>query len=137
MAVNTLGVVLVNDERAAQLRKLAILAKRQLTRKKRQENIEKAPNPPLLLSLNELQKKGATLTVKKAIYSKQIILKHNKTFGGSLSDAETQQMAQISRNSLYLYKRELKEEIENSSIHDVIDRYNRFVEIIEKKQTKQ
>ena len=81
------------------------------------------------------QKKGATLTVKKAIYSKQIILKHNKTFGGSLSDAETQQMAQISRNSLYLYKRELKEEIENSSIHDVIDRYNRFVEIIEKKQT--
>ena len=56
------------------------------------------------------QKKGATLTVKKAIYSKQIILKHNKTFGGSLSDAETQQMAQISRNSLYLYKRELKEE---------------------------
>lgn len=57
MAVNTLGVVLVNDERATQLRKLAILAKRQLTRKKRQENIEKAPNPPLLLSLNELQKK--------------------------------------------------------------------------------
>ena len=48
-------MVLVNDERAAQLRKLAILAKRQLTRKKRQEN--KAPNPPLLLSLNELQKK--------------------------------------------------------------------------------
>lgn len=83
------------------------------------------------------QKKGATLTVKKAIYSKQIILKHNKTFGGSLSDAETQQMAQISRNSLYLYKRELKDEIENSSIHDVIDRYNRFVEIIKKKQTKQ
>lgn len=38
------GVVLVNDERAVQLRKLAIQAKRQLTRKKRQENIEKAPN---------------------------------------------------------------------------------------------
>ena len=57
MVLTTLGVVLVNDERAAQLRKLAILAKRQLTRKKRQENIEKAPNPPLLLSLNELQKK--------------------------------------------------------------------------------
>lgn len=45
------------NNQAAQLRKLAILAKRQLTRKKRQENIEKAPNPPLLLSLNELQKK--------------------------------------------------------------------------------
>ena len=52
-------MVLVTDEKAkqaVQLRKLAIQAKRQLTRKKRQENIEKAPNP-LLLSLNELQKK--------------------------------------------------------------------------------
>ena len=58
MAVHiSTGVVLVNDERAAQLRKLAIQAKRQLTRKKRQESIENAPNPPLLLSLNELQKK--------------------------------------------------------------------------------
>lgn len=83
------------------------------------------------------QKKGATLTIKKAIYSKQIILKHNKTFGGSLSDTETQQMAQISRNSLYLYKRELKEELETNSIHDVINKYNNLVKIIEqKKQTK-
>ena len=67
------------------------------------------------------QKKGTTLTVKKAIYSKQIILKHNKTFGGSLSDAETQQMAQISRNSLYLYKRELKEE--NATYAELADYY--------------
>ena len=44
-------------KQAIQLRKAAVKAKRQLTRKKRQENIEKAPNPPLLLSLNELQKK--------------------------------------------------------------------------------
>ena len=51
------GVVLVNDEKATQLRKIAVKAKRQLTRKKRQENIKNAPNPPLLLSLNELQKK--------------------------------------------------------------------------------
>lgn len=57
MAVNTLGVGLVNDEKATQLRKIAVKAKRQLTRKKRQENIKNAPNPPLLLSLNELQKK--------------------------------------------------------------------------------
>ena len=51
------GVVLVNDEKATQLRKITVKAKRQLTRKKRQENIKNAPNPPLLLSLNELQKK--------------------------------------------------------------------------------
>ena len=62
------------------------------------------------------QKKGATLTVKKAILSKQIILKHNKTFGGTLSDSETQELAGISRNSLYLYKRELKEEIDSNWI---------------------
>lgn len=60
MAVNTLEVVLVTDEKekqAVQLRKIAVKAKRQLTRKKRHENIKNAPNPPLLLSLNELQKK--------------------------------------------------------------------------------
>lgn len=53
----TTEVGLVNDEKATQLRKIAVKAKRQLTRKKRQENIKNAPNPPLLLSLNELQKK--------------------------------------------------------------------------------
>lgn len=81
------------------------------------------------------QKKGATLTVKKAILSKQIILKHNKTFGGTLSDAETQTQAGISRNSLYLYKRELKEEIETTSgeIEEVIEKYNKLVETIQKK----
>ena len=33
------------NNQAVQLRNLAIQAKRQLTRKKRQENIEKAPRP--------------------------------------------------------------------------------------------
>lgn len=79
------------------------------------------------------QKKGATLTVKKAILSKQIILKHNKTFGGTLSDSETQELAGISRNSLYLYKRELKEEIEQSSIDVTIEHYNNLAETIQKK----
>ena len=79
------------------------------------------------------QKKGATLTVKKASYSKQIILKHSKTFGGTLSDAETQELAGISRNSLYLYKRELKEEIEHSSIDETIEKYNKLAETIQRK----
>lgn len=79
------------------------------------------------------QKKGTVLTVKKAIYAKQIILKHNKTFGGVLSDSETQIQAGISRNSLYLYKRELKEEIESTSIEETIRKYNHLVEIIQNK----
>lgn len=79
------------------------------------------------------QKKGSTLTIKKAIFSKQIILKHNKTFGGSLSDAETQELANISRNSLYLYKRELKEEVMQTSFEETIAKYNKLVETIKKK----
>lgn len=70
------------------------------------------------------QKKGSTLVVKKAILSKNIILKHNKTFGGTLSDAEVQAMAGISRNSLYTYKRELKTEIEENTIEEVIQKYS-------------
>lgn len=69
------------------------------------------------------QKKGNTLNRKSAIRAKYIILKHNKTFGGTLSDSETQKQAEISRNSLYLYKRQLKEEIADSSIEDVIEVY--------------
>lgn len=79
------------------------------------------------------QRKGATLTVKKAIMSKQIILKYNKTFGGTLSDGEVQELAGISRNSLYLYKRELKEQIEHSSIERTIEQYNNLAEIIRRK----
>lgn len=57
MAVNTLGVVLVNDERAAQLRKSAVRAKRQFTQAKKQERIDNLPEAPVMLSLSELQRK--------------------------------------------------------------------------------
>lgn len=57
MAVNTLGVVLVNDERAAQLRKSAVRAKRQFTQAKKQELIDSLPEAPVMLSLSELERK--------------------------------------------------------------------------------
>ena len=57
MAVNTLGVVLVNDERATQLRKSAVKAKRQFTQAKKQERLDNLPEAPVMLSLNELQRK--------------------------------------------------------------------------------
>lgn len=79
------------------------------------------------------QKKGVTLTVKKALFSKQILLKHNKTFGGSLSDSETQELAGISRNTLYLYKRELKEEIEQTSFEETVEKYNKLIREYEKR----
>lgn len=56
------------------------------------------------------QKKGAKLHVKKADAAKRIIQKHSKAFGGSLSDADCQRLANISRNTYYKYKAELATE---------------------------
>lgn len=39
-----------------------------------------------------------------------IIRKHSKAFGGSLKDDEVRELAHISRNTYYLYKRELMEQ---------------------------
>ena len=54
------------------------------------------------------QPRGATYETKKAKAAKRIILKHNKDFGGSLTDIETIRQADISRKSFYKYKRELR-----------------------------
>ena len=55
------------------------------------------------------QLKGAKLTTKKSIEAKEIIKKHSKDFGGSLTDIEVQKLANISRNTFYKYKKELKD----------------------------
>lgn len=55
------------------------------------------------------QKVGTKLITKKSISSKEIILKHSKDFGGSLSDVEVMQLTGLSRNTYYKYKRELKQ----------------------------
>lgn len=56
------------------------------------------------------QLKGSTYETKKAKAAKEIILKHNKSFGGSLTDDETIKQAGISRKSFYKYKKVLREE---------------------------
>lgn len=56
------------------------------------------------------QKKGAKLIVKKAAVAKEIILKHNKSFGGTLTNQETWELAKIDRMTFYKYKKELLEE---------------------------
>ena len=53
------------------------------------------------------QKPGIKLTTKKSVTAKDIIQKHNKSFGGSLNDVETIRQAGISRKTFYKYKREL------------------------------
>lgn len=60
MVVNTLGVVLVNDEKekqAIQLRRAAVKAKRQFTLAKKQERIDSLPEATVMLTLSELQRK--------------------------------------------------------------------------------
>ena len=55
------------------------------------------------------QRSGAKLTTKKSVASKEIIAKHSKDFGGSLSDLEVMQLTGLARNTYYKYKRELRE----------------------------
>lgn len=56
------------------------------------------------------QRKGAKLTTKKSITSKEIIMKHSKDFLGTLSDKDVITLTGLSRNTYYKYKRELSEE---------------------------
>ena len=51
---------------------------------------------------------GTTLTTKKALECKAIILKHSKDFGGSLEDPDVIKLCGCSRNSYYKYKKEAK-----------------------------
>jgi DNA invertase Pin-like site-specific DNA recombinase len=55
--------------------------------------------------------KGTKLTTKKSIKAKEIILKHSKEFNGTLEDEDVMKLAEVSRNTYYKYKRELKAEI--------------------------
>lgn len=56
------------------------------------------------------QKPGNVLTIKKKAPAKEIIRKHSKDFGGSLTDSEVMELAKVSRNTFYKYKREVKAE---------------------------
>ena len=48
-----------------------------------------------------------TYSTAKSRKAKELIKKHSVSFGGNLTDAELCKLAEISRNTLYKYKREL------------------------------
>lgn len=54
------------------------------------------------------QEKGAKLVTKKSLSAKEIIRKHSKDFGGSLSDTECMTLAGVSRNTFYKYKADVR-----------------------------
>lgn len=58
------------------------------------------------------QQPGRKLTVKKASPAKEIIRRHCKDFGGTLTDGECIKLANVARNTYYKYKREIKAEAE-------------------------
>lgn len=70
-------------------------------------------------------KRGAKYVVKKASRAKYIILTHNKTFGGTLTDEETKTLAEISRNSLYTYKKQLKKELSLKGKAELLELYRK------------
>ena len=53
--------------------------------------------------------KGKKLNVKKAKPAKELIRKHSKTFGGTLTDIECMKLIGIANNTYYKYKKELIE----------------------------
>ena len=55
--------------------------------------------------------KGTKLTTKKSLVAKEVIKKHNKDFGGSLSNEDTWKLAGISKMTFYKYKNELLAEL--------------------------
>lgn len=54
------------------------------------------------------QVEGAKLTTQKSIRAKEVILKHSKDFQGTLQDKDVIKLAEVSRNTYYKYKRELR-----------------------------
>ena len=58
------------------------------------------------------QVRGKKLTTKKSVSAKEIIRKHNRAFGGTLSNEETWKLAGITKPTFYEYKRQILEEQE-------------------------
>lgn len=52
---------------------------------------------------------NAKIVTKKSIEAKAIILKHSKDFVGTLEDKDVMRLADLSRNTFYKYKRELRQ----------------------------
>jgi DNA invertase Pin-like site-specific DNA recombinase len=98
---------------------LELLQEKYYRSRRTKDGLEKAKSRGKQLG----QPEGARLDVKKAKQAKSIILRVNKSFCGSLDDIETLKCTPVCRNTYYKYKRELREEIGNTSIDYVLRKY--------------
>ena len=62
--------------------------------------------------------KEGRVETQKAVRAKETIRKHNKSFGGSLSNEETWRLAGISKISFYKYKREIVDGCDAGKTYD-------------------
>ena len=79
------------------------------------------------------RKTDAVVVTKKEIETKEILKKHCKALGGSLSDIECLKLTNVSRNTYYKYKKELLEEYNNfgNENSDFVDQtFDDFEQII-------
>lgn len=58
------------------------------------------------------QETGRKLNVKKAGEAKRIIREYSRSFGGNMNDEQIMRLAQVSKPTLYKYKREIAAEME-------------------------
>lgn len=56
------------------------------------------------------QRRGAKLITKKEKVAKEIIMQHNKSFGGTLTDAQTWKLCGICKTTFYKYKEKIRQE---------------------------
>lgn len=111
---NNIGDIYIESTRRA----IEILAKRQVIQafeqaEKEMENLRNRTKEGIKIARENGkqigQQKGRKLRVKKEVPSKEEIRKYSKDFEGTLSDVECMKLINISRNTYYKYKKELKE----------------------------
>jgi DNA invertase Pin-like site-specific DNA recombinase len=66
---------------------------------------------------------GQQVVTQKSMTAKTAILKYSKNFGGTMPNKDLLKIANVSMQSLLTYKQQLTEEIEASSLEEVMIRY--------------
>ena len=73
------------------------------------QDIKRYTNKQLINMFLLQEENNNKLITKKSIKAKEIIKRYSKDFDGTLKDKEVRELAKISRNTFYKYKKELKQ----------------------------
>lgn len=92
-----------------QIRLAFLMSEKEVTdlRQRTKEGVQKAKEAGKTIG----RPANKTYQSKKSVAAKEVIQKHSKTFGGSLSDDEVIRLTQINRKTYYKYKREILAEM--------------------------